>query len=737
MNNKNNELIESDNLVQGKGYNKSSYSLDTSQYDIDIREIILLIIRRKKIVFAVIFFCAAAMFVFLSLQTPLYTATSVIHVNSTPNNIVDFEAVVSGAPHDEAAIQSEIDILKSRYLASRVIEKLHLTNDPEFNSSAGEKAFGWLSNEVSTENKPKEDIERNKRIALTRTINSFLGRISIHRESRSYTIKIKFTSSSPEKAALIANTITEEYLISQLSSKFEATKRANDWLNKKLNELQKKVHQSEMAVQMFKEQNDLIETSGMTISDQQLSELNTHLILASTELAHVRARLESSKSSIASSPEVLGSSLIQSLRGQESEVLRKKSDLTSRYGPRHPKMINVNAELRDLRNNINVEIAKIKSGLEKEVEIAQAREDSLKKSLMKAQGKVGETTKSRVQLEELTREMNANRSLYESFLVRSKETSQNIDLDQSHAKVISEAEIPLSSSYPKKKLSLALTIIFGTGLGVFLVFILEYLDNVFKNYTQLEDTTSVAAIGMVPELKENPDFVKYVSSNLSSFFVESLRSILTAAHFSNPDDIPKTILITSSVPSEGKTTLAVTMASVAAKSGKEVLLVDCDMKKPNVAKYFSNKDVKYCIGDYLTGKANEKEVINIDKSSGLHYICSHSNTANSQNLLLSIKMKDFISDMSNKYDLVIIDSPPLMAVSDSLIIARLVDAVLFTVRWNKTPRPVVKTNINQLKTKDIWLAGTILTYVDLEKYSKGGYGNESYYYKNYQDTYTE
>ena len=496
------ESTERHHFEQNHGQSSISKFQNYEQFDIDIREILLILKRRKDVILGITAFVVAGMLIFVFLQTPLYTANSVIQINFRSKNIVDFESVVSGITNDEASIQGEVDILKSRHLASRVIEKLHLTNDPEFNVAAGKKTFAWLTDEFITKEQTQEDLDKIKRIALTNTIDNFLKKASFSRKPRSYTIDIRFTSQSPEKAALIANTITEEYLISQLLNKFDATKRANDWLNDKIIDLQKKVHQSELVVQMFKEQNDLIETAGLTISDQQLSELNTQLILASTALAQAEARLNSAKNSIDSSSEVLGSSLIQSLRGQESEVLRKRSDLTSRYGERHPKIINVNAELRDLRSNIQVEISKIKRGLEKEVEIAKAREDSLRKSLQLTQGKVGSSTKARVQLAELTRVMNANRTLYESFLARSKQTSQNKDLEQSDARVISSAEIPLRASSPRKKLLFIIALILGSGLGIIVAFLVEFLDNVFKTPKQLEEVTGVASIGLVPELKK-------------------------------------------------------------------------------------------------------------------------------------------------------------------------------------------------------------------------------------------
>ncbi len=709
---------------------------ENNDYEIDLRELYLTLKRRKEVVFGAIGCSLVLMIVFLLITSPVYTAKSMIQVNVAADRVVDIEAVVSGGGSDESAIQSEIDVLSSRSLAGRVITKLKLIDDQEFNKDAGVGSFAWLKKLMPFLNGDAEDKDVDQ-VVLTKTIDVFLKRLEIARKPKSYSVIISFSSVDSKKASIIANTIVEEYLVGQLSTKFDASKRANDWLNAKLDDLRKKVRESEMAVEVFSEENNLIETAGMTVNDQQLSELNTHLILARTERTQAEARLTGSKNgAIDTSSEVLNSSLIQSLRGQEAEVLRKKSDLTSRYGERHPKIINVNNELRDLRSKIEVEINKIKDGLQKEVEIAKSREDSLQKNLGQLQGKSGTSTKAKVQLAELVRQRDSDRSLYESFLSRSKETLQNKDLAQADAKIISYAEMPIKPSFPVNWLMLAIAMLVGGAIGIILAFLMEQLDNAFKNSAQVEKATGIASIGMVPALDRKTNFVSYVTTKVSSVFVESLRSILTAIHFSNPDNIPKSILVTSSVPEEGKTTFSVCLATMVAKSGQKVLLVDCDLKRPAVAKKFGVTSIKHGLGDYLTGEATEQQVILVDKKSGLHFMPANSNTANSQDLLGSNKMREFVKEMTAKYDLVVFDSPPVMAVSDALVAAKIVDAVVFIIRWDKTPRQIVKNALKQLKFSNIRLAGTILTHVNMDKLSRYGYGDQGYYYKNYKDYYS-
>ncbi len=702
-------------------------------YDINIRELINILLRRRHIIIGSAIIATLIAILFLMFTPSRYTGTALLQVSGHNSNVVDIESVVSGISGDESAILSELDILESHDLAEQVVLELNLMNDDEFVSSSGVIASWYNTNTLSDEEK-----EDNQQLLIQRAGQSLLSKLEVSRKPRSYTISLSFTSQSAEKAALIANTYTEQYLIRQLNTKFAETKRANNWLNEKLEDLQKNLRQSELAVEAFREKHGLLESSaGVTLTDQQLSELNTQLILARTERAQAEARLKGAKNAIHSSGEVLNSNLIQRLREQEAEVLRKKSDLSNRYGTRHPKMVNVNAELRDLRSKIQIEISKIQQGLQTNVEIARSRETELEKSLRQLEGKAGSSNKDSVQLAQLVRERDANKLLYESFLGRFKETSQNQDLEQADARIISQAQVPLKPSFPRKGIILMIAIIFGTGLGIMLAFLFEQLDNAFKTTDQLEKTTHTPSVGMIPELPAKTNLIEYASTKLSSVFAESLRSVLTSLHFSNPDHPPKIVMVTSTIPQEGKSSFSASLATVLAKSGAKVLLVDCDLKRPALGKILGIQKTTHGLSELLAGDATEKEVIRLDKRSGLHFITSNPNTVHSQDLLASKKMNDFLQAAAKKYDMVILDTPPVMAVSDALVLSGKVDAALFMVRWDKTPRPLVKAALKQLHACNIPLAGTVLNRVNLEKHARYGYSDRGYYYGRYKEYYTQ
>ncbi len=709
--------------------------------DIDLRKFFAIIKRRRKIIINTVILVLALALVFLFLQTSRYTSDSVLQFNLREQQVVDIKSVIMGLPSDEAAISSELDTMRSRYIIGRVYDKMDLENNEQFYQEfsrapeEGSSFFGLFSADDS-------ELQHDKKVRKLVAIDNVMKRLSIDRKPRSYTVKIRFTSESPELSALITNAIIDEYLLNEVEMQYDVTKRANDWLKVRVEELQEKVRESENAVQKFREENNLIKSSGTTVNEKQLDELNSQLVLAHTELAQAKARLEQSKeisaenNNVESAPDIINSTLIQRLREQEAMVMREKSELESRYGPRHPLMVKIKAQLDDLRAKITSESKKIVGGLEYGVEIAQSKVDALEKNLEELQKESGVTNRAEVKLAELERQMETDRALYESFLARFKETSQQ-NLEQNIVTVISRAEVPLKPSWPDKKLIMLVAGLMGIGLGLILALVSEHFNNSFYTTEQVEEVLAVPAIGMIPELEhgQGVDITKYAVDNPISAFAESLRAVMASVYFSNPDNPPKTIMITSSVPKEGKSSFSISLARIAAASGSKVLLVDCDMRRPTVGRAF-DKSSKKGLEEMLIGKAKVSDIIAVDKETGLHYIKSGANTHYSQELLGSRKMKEFVDKMVEKYDHVILDSPPVMALSDALMLSRIADTAVVMVRWEKTAHNIARNAIKRLRSTGVPIAGTVLSRVDLKKHEKYGFSEGSEYYGHYKDYYT-
>jgi capsular exopolysaccharide synthesis family protein len=535
-----------------------------------------------------------------------------------------------------------------------------------------------------------------------------------------------------------------------LEVKFEATQRANDWLNTRVSDLRENVRVAEQAAQAYREQNQLIQTqAGGSVSEQQLAQLNNQLIEARTELARAEARVSQVRAigdqeELANSLlEVLSSPLIQRLKEQQAEVQRRRAELATRYGPKHPRMINIEAELTDVADKIETEIGRVVAGIRSEAEIAAIRVEALEKNLSALKKENFEASRAQVQLRELEREAQASRVLLETFLARFKETTSQEGLQQADARIISRADVPTIPSFPKKKLSLLLVIFASASIGVGLVFLLEALDNGYRNFDQLRQDLKLRGLGMIPlvgrsKLKnQRPE--EYLTSKPTSSFAEAHRNIHASLMFSGLENKEKKVLtITSSVPGEGKSTASLCMGQILGRTGLKVLIVEADLRRPVLRHRLSIDSRKYAsLNDVLEPVDDTQAGLEIytDPTSGVQFLWGDKHD-DPQRLFTSEKFTQFVRDARDRYDLVLIDTPPVMAVSDVMVISRQTDALLFVVQWEKTARTIVKSAVEQLRHTSTSIAGVVLTQVDVQRHQGYGYGDQGYYYGTKSGYYT-
>ncbi|MEA3641100.1 MAG: polysaccharide biosynthesis tyrosine autokinase [Lamprobacter sp.] len=730
---------------------------------IDIRELFSVLWRRRAVILGTAaFLCLLALMVLLQL-TPRYTAATLLTLQTRSEAVVDIQAVMSGLSADASVIQTELDIIASRNLIGQLVDRLKLIEDPEFNPALRSESSvlqfldprTYLSEDwlmalgLKRSAEPMSEEERQAR-EKANVVDNVKSALSASNPKLSYTIKIAFESESPKKAALLANTLAEIYLNDQLEAKFEATERATDWLSNRITDLRQRVLIAERAVQAYREEHFIIESIGEgTISEQQLAELNMDLVNARTQLAEAEARYRQvrarGEASAAALGEVLQSPLIQRLGEQEAEVRRKAAEISERYGPRHPEVINVRSELRDIRSKLDEEIGKITQNVENEVLIARARVEALSNNLDQLKTESTELQQSRIELRELEREAQSSRVLLETFLSRFKETSNQEDLQKADARVISEAEVPTNPSFPNKRLMLAVALVLSMMVGLGLAFLLEALDNGYRTPEQLENMLQIKGLGMIPKLSaiklkgQTPS--QYVLKKPTSAYGEALRSVYTALAFTRAGaPKPKRLLITSSLPGEGKTTFCVSLSRLLARAGNtRVLLIEADLRRGKISStVFGNTAASdtAAFADYLTGEVSDwRQCIQTDPDSGLAVIPTSGKIEHPQTLLQSDAMQRLLSEAAVAYDVVIVDSPPLLAVSDALVLSHYVDSTLFVVKWESTAREAVKNALSMLRKAHAPEGGAVLTQVNLKKHAYYGYGDYASYYGRYGNYY--
>ncbi len=723
---------------------RSQFSTHMQGVDWSMNSTLSMIHRRWMVLVASLVLCLGLAIALLFVIQPKYTAQALMQINTRSEQVTKVQDVVSSLASTEAAIRTEVDVLNSRKLAARVVKKLKL--EEELTSQGN--FFSYMKTTIKLMIMPvsqQNSEETVEDVRLAAAVNVLLRNLTVAQTPRSYSIKLSYTSPDRELSAKILNTLMDEYLTNQLEERFEATRRASDWMDERLDKMQKQVQATDLAVQKFREANNLTSAKGVLLSEQQLSELNSQLILARTELAEVQAknnqarRLQQSGRGIESAAEVLNNSLISSLRQQETEVRREMAELASRYGEKHPRMITVRNQLGDLRRKIGEEISKIQGSLENNVAVAQARVNTLQEQLTALENKTYLGNDASVRLAELERQAEASRTLYESFLARSKELAQ-MDFAQTDARIISAAEPPLGPSSPKKHLILLLAFIVGASLGVALMFLLELLDSGFRTSNQMEQDLAAPLLGVLGELPSEDsaagNLSHYVVNKPTSAFTEGLRAVRTAMQFAHPDKPAQVVLISSSIPEEGKSLFSISLAQLTAQGNSRVLLVDADMRRPSVSNQLGLKP-KAGLAEMLVGQVKMKDILHTLPDTKLDVIPSLPNSQFSQELLGSQKMRELVAEWRKTYDMIVIDSPPVMAVSDALTLAGLADSMLFMVRWGSTPRALAANAVKLLRSSHAPLTGTVMTRVDLNRqasYSNGDYG---YYHGKYKGYYTE
>ena len=746
-------------VASGYGYSGEQHAGNLASPELDIRAIFKTLRKRMGLIIAITMGITILVMVAVYQMTPIYTGKAQILLQAQKENVVDIEAVMSGLASDSAAIDSQVAILKSRSLAGRVVDELNLVNDPEFNSSlTSPSIFRWLDprrwpGEIASlfkstqfsETGSEEESNGQERNAV---ISAFMGHMGVSRQERTYVLSVEFRSRDAKKAARIANKIAHTYIVDQLEAKFDATKQANDWLSKRLQSLRQQVQASERAVEIYRSKNGLETAKGTTVNEQQLSELNAQLILAKANLAEKQANYDRARQALHGSGDiesvasVMQSGTISGLRQQEAQLAREQADLSSKYGPRHPAIIKIEAQRADIKQQIKTEARRVVDSIKNQADVARSRVDALQKSLDQLKAKTSENDQAEIRLRELQREADANKTVYESFLNRFKQTSQQANLQTPDARVISEAMAPGAPSSPKKGLIGGASLILSLMIGVGMAFLLEHLDNGIETGRALEEFLEIPNLASIPAIPSekgedgktlSPE--RYVLAKPLSAFSESIRSLRSALQLSNVDNPPKIVAFTSALPNEGKTTMAACFARATAVSGLKVVLVDCDLRHPSIQKTFELESAKTGLVELLAGRLEPSSVLIRDPLTTLDILPVASGAANPPDVLGSEQMKRLLQDLRNTYDLVVLDTAPVLPVSDSRVLSRLVDETVFVVRWSVTPKDAALSALRELRNFNASIAGAVLSIVDTSKQARYGYGDSGYYYRQYSKYY--
>ena len=739
-------------------------SAGASAEELNLRELWRALIRRKLVLFVPVALITLGVFFWAKQQPPMYTAQALVHVENRDAQVIEIEGVVEELVASPATIESEIELMASPAFARRIVQELGLINDPEFapwliqEEPSSLDAFlelidptryipeEWWTALQWGESEPVEAGPIDQETRQLNTTSAILGgRLTVEQVGRSYVVALSFLSEDPNKAARIVNAMADEYLVSQVEAKYAAAERAMEWLSERINELRGQVLEAEAKTVEYRTQNNLVNTEAENPLTLQFFQINSQLALAQAQRAEAEARLSQARSvleteGVGAAALVLGSPLMDSLRQEETNLLRELADLSSVYGDRHPQMMAARSRVGSVRAKMQDEVRRIEQDLKNEVSVAVAREQEMQKSMSRLQSEAARTDLAGVELSALENEVETNRQLFQTFLLRYREIVEQQGLQDADAKILSAAEPPNQPSHPQVLLLTAIAFAASSLLGVLLVFLVERWDTDygFRSADETQAALGVRALALVPDLsrRETQGITAedYLLQKPHSAYAEALQRIRTSLFLSDGDHPPKTILITSSVPLEGKSTIAASLARQSARSGLKVILIDADLRRPRLHELLGLANHNG-LSEVLTGRANPEAAIRRDEKSGLDFLPAGVGVVSPPDLFRSTTMKILLEETAAYYDLVILDSPPVAAVSDSFTLSGMVDKSLYVIRWEQTPRNVVLAGIRQMLDAGADIAGVVLSRVDVKKHARYGYADSGYYQGRYRKYY--
>lgn len=729
---------------------------------LDLRRIASTLRRRKIMIAAIAAIGTMLSAFYVGGITPLYKAEVEIVVEPDRKKIVNIDQVAQNLNSDWLTPLTEAAIIRSRDNALVAVKRLDLINHPAFNPALRPLERGmlntgkaWLEKGltlIGIEARPVEKSDPAPQAAAPGALKpedlvvAYLAGLETIPVERSRLIRIIYTSTDPVIAADAANAAAELYIEAQENAKGQATNEANSWLDRRVNEVHEQVIRAQQKRDEFRRKAGIVQIGDLSTNAEQLGQLNSQLLAARTARQEVEARyaqvtkLTEAGAPLESVPEVLSSGLIQTLRLQEIEAARNIAELETQFRDAHPKMVLAKAELADIRAKLQAEVSKIVIQLRHEVDLARSTEANLQAEVARLQQAVEKQNDATVTLDLLETDLQASRQLYETLLGRYKETEvQDSTVQREDARIISAAVPPGSPFYPQKKLLIAVAFLVSLVVGVILAIAIELLDSGFRSLAQIEALTGLPMLGMVPLITRkgrSPHPHQLAVIKPGSAYGEAVRTVRTALTLSDSERPPRTLLVTSSVPNEGKTSIALSIACQSAKSGQRCIILDCDLRQSAVHVHFGVPN-RIGLADCLAGKAQLEEVIEIDPISGAHFIPAGTRAPNPIDLLGSPQMRSLMKALSQAYELVILDTPPVLAVSDALVLVGHVDATIFLVRWEKTRRQAAVSGLKLVLEARANLAGVVLSQVDVKRHAQYDYADSGYYYGSYHKYYTE
>ena len=660
----------------------------------------------------------------IGVAEPQYRATAQMTLEVRTNQMVDIQSVMSGVSTETAALNTELEIILSRRILGQLVDKLDLTKAPEFNSRLRPPSIlarikgavaGWLKSDKKSDKEADAGPPKSPRNAA---INALRRSLSASVQRDTYVFNISATTGDAEKSALILNTLAELYLQEQIAVKFQATEQAVAWLSKRVTELEANLREKEDTLKTARAETELI-------SPEALESLNLQAKDLRERLQEMRARAKSAEDQM---------TRLQALQdaGDRAGAVAAAGDPTLRQ---------LLQALRDSEPDaaamFDQRLATLISNARDEQDRLLGQSNALAGSYQKLQDRIDRQSADLVRIQQMSREAETTRTLYETFLTRLKETTVQRGLQQADSRVLSDA-IPGEKVAPRTSLILALSLVLGVMAGATVVQVRQFLHNTFRTAEDIEAATGLPVLGQIPKMpiKARDNLIGYLRDKPTSAAAEAIRNLRTSILLSDIDNPPKVIMSTSALPGEGKTTQAIALTQNLTGLDKKVLLIEGDIRRRTFTQYFSNVPAGGIL-TALSGDVALHEVVFHDERLGADVLLGEKSRANAADLFSSDRFRDFMIRAREAYDFVIIDTPPVLVVPDARVIGHYADAILFSVAWDKTPRAQVIAALREFESVNLRVTGLALAQIDPKGMRRYGYGGKYGAYGAYGKGYYE
>jgi polysaccharide biosynthesis transport protein len=716
-----------------------------------LREYLRVLIKRKWTVLG----CLATIFSLVAIasfkMTPIYEAVGRIAINRPDTNLVNFKDSANNSTDysDPSDMDTEVSILQSDLLALQVIKALNLDKMPE---------FGGKPSSGPTDNLAPDPLQTDSPTTSS-LLGAFKGGLRVSLKPSTRIVEIRYVSTNPQLSADIVNMLANTYVEQNFKTKFESTMQASDWLQRQLVDLQIKVETSQEKLVKYQKEHEILGTDEKTnIITEKLEELNKALTMAEG------ARME--KESLyrlvqSGDPEIVASTaealenggtggsgglapLLGNLRTKEADLKIQVAELSTQFGPSYPKVAQLNNQLKEIDAQIQMELKKIVDRVRGQYLAAQQQESMLQSEFEKQKQEANKLNESAITYSLLKRDVDVNRQLYEGLLEKLKEAGVTAGLRSNNIRVVDMARKPMSPTEPNIPRNLLFAFVLGLTSGIGLAFLLENMDNTVRTTEQAQAISGLPALGMIPmgsrsgldsagkKLMTLPSYKEAVElvtqARPQSQMAESYRALRTSLLLSNLGTPPKVIMITSARPQEGKTTTSINTAIVLAQKGVRVLLIDADLRRPSVHKTLG-MGPRSGLSNVLTGSATlEQTIARSPILSNLFILPAGTPPPNPAELLASSNMRDLLAELREKYDHIVVDTPPTLSVTDAVVLSQRVDAIILVIRSSQTTKQALRRARDILMQVNAKITGVLLNAVDLTS-------PDYYYYYEYQGKY--